>query len=125
MNNEQLMKFFDVLLDECRSTLSIAAREYAEMEGRFSNFERSALALKRNPRLLHITRGDVARVFLQKHIDSIMGGVSIREAMRGRIVDAINYLVLLGAMESEEAKPSGTPGVYTKNMRSEHARLEE
>lgn len=39
---------------------------------------------------------------LGKHILTIAKGVSLREPMRGRIIDAMNYLRLLALMEDSE-----------------------
>ncbi len=75
-------------------------KEYAHDEGNvFANFERVAETLK-------LPREKVLMTYLLKHIDGIVAHVegheSQREAVSGRITDAIVYLCLLHAMCVED-----------------------
>ena len=81
-------------------TRDAGQKEYAQNEDNvFANFERGA-------RALDISREKVLMTYLLKHIDGISayvkGHKSQREDVRGRITDAIVYLMLLWAMNREE-----------------------
>ena len=81
-------------------TRDAGQKEYAHgVDNVFANFERGA-------RALDISREKVLMTYLLKHIDGISayvkGHKSQRENVRGRITDAIVYLMLLWAMSREE-----------------------
>ena len=81
-------------------TRDAGQKEYAHGRGNvFANFERIAKAL-------NIEREKVLMTYLLKHIDGISayanGHTSQREDIKGRITDAIVYLMLLWAMNREE-----------------------
>ena len=81
-------------------TRDAGQKEYAQNEDNvFANFERGA-------RALDISREKVLMTYLLKHIDGISayvkGHKSQREDVRGRITDAIVYLMLLWAMKEEK-----------------------
>lgn len=99
--DKAFVAFCRAMDDEAYMVMEKAKREYAAGEDRFANFNRLAAQLSRNPRLRKITPVDVACVYLQKHIDSIVCGISERESMDGRIIDAMNYLRLIAGMLSE------------------------
>lgn len=99
---ERFMAFADDILAECRTVMSQGSQEYASADNKFDNFDRAARELRRNERLADITAYDVALVYFRKHVDSIVGGVSLREDMRGRYIDAINYLLLLAGMQERD-----------------------
>ena len=74
-------------------------KEYArKSDNAFANFERVG-------KNLELSRENVLLVYLLKHIDGISayvkGHKSQRENVRGRITDAIVYLMLLWAMTVE------------------------
>ena len=88
------------ILPKVLQTRDAGQKEYAQDEDNvFANFERIALAID-------VDRERVLMTYLLKHIDGISaytkGHKSQREAVTGRITDAIVYLMLLWAMVVEE-----------------------
>lgn len=83
----------------------VKGKEYAHSEECFANFNRAAERLK-------LDRLKVAMVYRDKHIDSIASFIADRktysgEHIRGRYIDAINYLTFeLGMIEEEQALPA-------------------
>ena len=86
------LEFQADLDDEGHNILRAACQEYASEVDRLQNFNVRAGMLGLTPR--QVLTND-----LGKHILSIFKGVSLREPMRGRIIDAMNYLRLLAYME--------------------------
>ena len=81
-------------------TRDAGQKEYAHgRDNVFANFERIA-------RTLDVSREKVLMTYLLKHIDGISayikGYKSQRESVKGRITDAIVYLMLLWAMSEDE-----------------------
>lgn len=97
-DDDEFLDYVSKTINKCYEILQQAKQEYASDDERFSNFIRTANELKRNPRLKNIKGQDIGIIFLKKHLDSIFSGISLREDMQGRIVDAINYLLLIGEM---------------------------
>ena len=88
------------ILPKIKAARDAGQREYAQDEDNvFANFERVADTLK-------ISREKVLMVYLLKHIDGISaytkGHKSQREDVRGRLTDAIVYLMLLWSMVIQE-----------------------
>ena len=84
------------ILPRIVETRNAGQKEYAQDEDNvFANFERVGDTLK-------ISREKVLMVYLLKHIDGISaytnGHKSQREDVRGRLTDAIVYLMLLWSM---------------------------
>lgn len=98
--------FKKVFNEELMSLREAGQAEYAQVgTNAFANFERVSNDLG-------IDRKLVLWTYLRKHIDGITsylrGHVSQREDVRGRINDALVYLLLLRAMIDDEAKqPTG------------------
>jgi hypothetical protein len=89
------------ILPEITKTRDAGQKEYAHDEDNvFANFERVANALD-------TSREKVLMVYLLKHIDGISayskGHKSQREDVRGRLTDAIVYLMLLWGMVADES----------------------
>jgi hypothetical protein len=87
------------VIGEIQALREAGQKEYAhEDDNSFRNFDRLSEDLG-------ISRAQVLWVYLKKHLDGILahikGHTSQRENVRGRINDAITYLVLLRAMEDE------------------------
>ena len=87
------------ILPKIKAARDAGQKEYAQDEDNvFANFERVAESL-------HISREKVLMVYLLKHIDGISaytkGHKSQREDVRGRLTDAIVYLMLLWSMVIE------------------------
>lgn len=95
MNRSQFRKFHESLLHECAELSKQAQTEYTLEDNAFDNFERVG-------RELNLPREVVLLVYMKKHLDGITNYVKNpapqRDTIRGRIIDAINYLSLLGAM---------------------------
>lgn len=77
-------------------------REYASSDDRLANFKRLALELDMSPE-------KVAYVYFKKHLDSIQtylknGKEFSEEGIRGRFLDAINYLTLIYGLIAESKK---------------------
>ena len=90
----------DKIWKEVRSTRDDGQKEYAHTDNNvFANFDRVGS-------LLEIGSERTLMVYLLKHIDGITAHVkghkSQREDVRGRIKDAIVYLMLLWAMIEEK-----------------------
>ena len=86
---------------QVQQTRDDGQKEYARTDDNvFANFERVG-------KNLNVGRDKVLLVYLLKHIDGICshidGHKSQREDVRGRIKDAIVYLMLLWAMIEEES----------------------
>lgn len=97
MNKTELRLHAEESLKSCVSTLAVAQSEYAyiDTESAFQNFDRIADEVD-------TSRQKVWYTFFRKHIDGIAahikGHTSQREDIRGRIKDAIVYLLILWAM---------------------------
>lgn len=91
---------FVTVFDEVKKLRAAGQAEYAGgIATPFGNFERLAGLLK-------VVREKVLLVYMMKHIDGIFsyvnGHKSQRESVKGRINDAITYLILLRAMIEEQ-----------------------
>lgn len=102
MKHSRMTALMDRIWKEIKVTRDAGQKEYAhDKDNVFGNFERTG-------RDLDIEPMSVLWIFLKKHIDGITayikGHKSQREDVRGRIKDAIVYLMLLWAMiEKEES----------------------
>ena len=96
----QVKNVMDSTFEKCRELRAAGQKEYAHTEDNaFRNFESVGTYLQ-------LDRRKVLWTYLQKHLDGIVayinGHKSQREDVRGRIHDAIVYLVLLKAMIEED-----------------------
>ena len=101
MKYSRMKTFMDKTWKEICDTRDAGQKEYAHDEDNvFANFDRTGRDLE-----LHSSK--VLMVFLKKHFDGICawikGHKSQREDVRGRIKDAIVYLMLLWAMIERES----------------------
>jgi hypothetical protein len=87
-------EFLDTLSQDCDAIMLQARQEYASDDDPLQNFERRAAYLGLTPRQVLLSD-------LLKHVISMCKGVSLRESMRGRIIDGINYMRLLALMEAQ------------------------
>ena len=95
MNLKDFMHLVKSLNEEAEDTLDVANSEYATDESKFNNFEITASICRGlNERLSQIQAEDIALIFMMKHLFSIAKGVSLREDMRGRYKDCLNYIHL-------------------------------
>lgn len=93
---EDFDKFFDSFIEECRKMRDSKGKEYAHSQSRFANFNRAS-------ERLGISREMVANVYLHKHLDAIDSYILRKESysgenIRGRLIDAVTYLVLIAGM---------------------------
>lgn len=106
--------------EESYKVMGFANQEYASETDKFENFETIADFLRRvNPRLREITPQDVATIYLMKHLSSIIKGVSVREGMEGRYIDAMNYLRLHLGMGVEHGFNKQGPPTLAEYMGDE------
>ena len=92
---------FAAVIAECDRVLATKGRDYTQGEGRLKNFYR-------NGERLGIPARQVLGIYLNKHLDAIetfiKRGQVESEPIEGRIVDAVNYLLLLAKMVREEGR---------------------
>jgi len=94
MNLLDFVNFSKKLTEEASALYAEKNRSYASDEDALGNFSSIATALGLRPE-------EVACIFLNKHIQSIYSYFrtgAVTEGMRGRFIDAINYLCVLAAM---------------------------
>ena len=95
MTPKEFDQYFADLCVEEADLLRRKGQEYSGFEDRHSNFKRLAEELKLRPEV-------ILWIYLKKHLDSITsyirGEYTGIEPIHGRIMDARNYLALLGAM---------------------------
>ena len=100
MKRDNFDVFAKNLIADIQQTIIAGQKEYAHgaIDNVFNNFERLSSQVD-------IAREHVLWVFLSKHLDGIIayinGHKSQRENVRGRIMDAIVYLIILAAMTYE------------------------
>ena len=99
MNYAKMTSLMENIWKQVQQTRDDGQKEYAhDQDNVFANFDRVGS-------LLSITSEKTLMVYLLKHIDGITaylaGHKSQREDVRGRIKDAIVYLILLWAMVEE------------------------
>lgn len=99
MTLEEFSKFQNELFNDVHEMHLSKGTEYANDKDRFANFNRIASEIDLN-------RKQVLYVYLKKHLDAIgffcKTSYVESEPIRGRIIDAINYLTLLAGMIEEE-----------------------
>ncbi len=103
MNLKTRNKLISGLLDECLKVLLTKGDAYSGDVDANSNF-------KRNAQHLGMTKYQVLSVYLNKHLDGINNAIKTNpeypvettEGMKGRILDAINYLSILYTLTEED-----------------------
>ena len=100
MKSKELIKLMNTIFDSILKMHKEGQREYAHDEDNvFANFDRIANQTDTD-------RKFVLWIYLMKHIDGIAayinGHKSQREDVRGRITDALVYLIILWAMINKE-----------------------
>lgn len=99
-SNDILTKHFNSIMISCKNVLDSKNKEYSKRDNPFENFEATA-------REAGISVCQAWLVFFKKHIDSISSWCRVEkvfsnETIEGRIIDAINYLVMLYAYIQEK-----------------------
>lgn len=103
LNLEARNGLIDSLLGECLETLLTKGAAYSGDIDANSNF-------KRNAERLGMTKYQVLMVYMNKHFDGINNAIRANpeypeektEGMKGRILDAINYLCILHTLIEED-----------------------
>lgn len=108
MNQKQFETYTAWLLEQSAGLLVSKGAEYAGSEDRLSNFKRGAIDTGASPER-------VCWIYLSKHLDSlktfIRTGKQGSEPIQGRVVDALNYVILLGALLYEaQIRKDSEPG---------------
>lgn len=92
---------FREVIQECDRVLTVKGHDYTQGQGRLKNFYTNA-------ERLDVPASKVLAVYFFKHIDAIetflRDGQVKSEPIEGRIVDAINYLLLLAKLVRAEQK---------------------
>lgn len=111
MTTQQQIKLAEELFNECIATLKSKGADYASNTDSLANF-------KRNAERLGMTKYQVWLLYFTKHVDAIINSIKRdptspqveSEPLRGRILDDINYLVLLHCLleEDERTKKNNT-----------------
>lgn len=103
MNIDLRNEVIEDLLKEAASTAYAKGKAYSGEDDSLANF-------KRNAERLGATKYQILAIYLNKHLDSIMNAikenpefpVDSTEGMRGRIIDAVNYLTILWSLIQED-----------------------
>ena len=100
MNYDEEMAVFDDITAACKTLLSQKGDDYSGREDRLLNFKRLGKELNLPPR-------QVLWVYFRKHLDAITsyvrdGKLESCEDLRSRVLDAVNYLVLLECLRLDE-----------------------
>lgn len=98
-NREYFKKEVEKSLNELKSVLDSKGKAYSGDEDYFANFKRIASDLNINPET-------VWYVYFSKHLDALKtylsGNYCDSEPISGRIIDLINYLILLKVYTEEK-----------------------
>ena len=111
----EAQKFYDLtknFLDECMEIMKSKGMAYSGTNDKFGNFKRVAKNLCMSPE-------QVWFVYFSKHFDAlsayIRGEYSDSEPIKGRIMDMVNYLLLLNGLIVEEDGKDKTVDCPSKN----------
>ena len=112
MNNTEFNQVVEQLLSDCKKTLTSKGSDYTRGDSdRLINFKRSSEALG-------VNSFQVLGVFLRKQMDPIWkyikSGSIESEPIQSRIVDSINYLILLYALIAEDNNQVTQTKTYEK-----------
>jgi len=96
MTNTEFDKITETMLDECKQVLQVKSIEYAPVSNRLISFKRAGAFLGVNSKVALLG-------MLTKHLVSIYTLCEADDYIpREKIVDSINYLILLEAINIEE-----------------------
>lgn len=102
MTIEERQKIAERVFQKCLETLEKKGADYSSKEDSLSNF-------KRNAERLGLTKYQIWLIYFMKHIDSVCNAVKNNpenpqvesEPLESRIVDIINYALILQALLEE------------------------
>lgn len=103
MTVEERLKIADKVFEECRKTFEIKGEAYANNQDALSNF-------KRNAERLGMTPFQIWAVYFNKHVDSVNNAIQLNpaspedksEGLHSRVIDLINYAMLLECLNLEK-----------------------
>lgn len=103
MKRDHFLELAEDLLGDVRGSLVGKGEAYSGEADAFENF-------KRNGERLGLSKYQIHSVYMNKHLDAINGAIRANperpvektEGMRGRIIDAVAYLLLLHGMLFED-----------------------
>lgn len=106
MNRVEFIATAEELMHRCFATLQSKGKDYAGKEDALANF-------KRNAEQLGLSKYQVWRVYIAKHLDAITNSIKANpndpqvesEPLEDRLMDVINYCLLFQGMLVEDAKP--------------------
>ena len=120
MTNKQQIEFAQQLFRDCIDVLERKGKAYSGDDDAHANFKATADKIGNTPYQVWAT-------YFGKHVDCIMRAIKANpeapvddtEGMRGRIIDAVNYLAILGGMLNAEKHEaiSNTTAVDPKEIR--------
>lgn len=101
LENRQMLA--EDLFSKCLKILESKGQAYSGNEDALANF-------KINGERLNLSKYQIWSVYFNKHIDSINNAIKYNpnkpedksEGLQGRIIDAINYLIILQALLEED-----------------------
>jgi len=89
------------ILPQCFDIMKTKGQSYSGKEDKLGNFKRLSVLTNSSPE-------KVLFIYLMKHIDAISSFIreeyTDSEAIKGRIMDVINYMFLLSGLLAEEGK---------------------
>jgi hypothetical protein len=102
MTVEEFDKFIkEEILPDCQAIMSSKGISYSGLEDKLGNFKRLSV-------LTNTESEKVLFIYFTKHFDAlssyIRGEYKDSESIRGRILDIINYMLLLAALLKEQNK---------------------
>jgi hypothetical protein len=105
VNEKEYQEHISQLLVQCRAVSNAKRKSYASAGDVLANFKQIAAATG-------MTKYQTWSVYFNKHVLSINNAIKYQpeqpedasETMQGRIIDCINYLLLLNAMLVEDAR---------------------
>ena len=121
MTNKQQLEFARQLFDDCLQILESKGKAYSGDDDAHANFKETADKIGNTPYQVWAT-------YFGKHVDCIMRAIKANpdapvddtEGLRGRIIDAVNYLAILGGMDSRPI-PNNTVGcLFCKSYKRHH-----
>lgn len=105
MNEKEYQEHISHLLSQCHAVGNAKRKSYANANDVLANFKQIAAATG-------MTKYQVWSVYFNKHVLSINNAIKyhperpedVSESIQGRIIDCINYLLLLNAMLIEDTR---------------------
>ena len=105
MKRDDFLVLADAMVVDVRKSLVGKGEAYSGTADAFENF-------KKNGERLGLTKYQIHMVYMNKHLDAINGAIRANpetpvektEGMKGRILDAIAYLLLLHGMTVEDVE---------------------